>query len=70
MHPFFLLFAEHDNIDVCSIQLVTSRLATEHRSWCSGHSIGVVIQSIVVQIPSRQTLSIESIILNIDKVKF
>jgi hypothetical protein len=49
--------------------LLTSRLATEYRSWCSGHSIGVVIQSIVVQIPSRQTLSIESIILNIDKVK-
>ena len=68
MNPFSFIFSDHDNIDVCTIHLVTSRLATNHFCWCSGYNIGLITQSVVVPTLGKQP-SNEANCLNIDKVQ-
>jgi hypothetical protein len=69
MHPFSLIFVEHDSIDVCTIHFVTSKLAIKHRCWCSGYSIRWEFQSMVVQPTLGKKQCNAAYCLNIDKVQ-
>jgi hypothetical protein len=44
----FLLGNDTYDLEVCTIHMATLRLATTHRRWCSGYSIVLIIQSMVV----------------------